>query len=36
MTKPLTIECDVHFRRRGRGFRKEMREGPRANPATKS
>ena len=27
MTEPLTIECDVHFRRRGRGFRKEMLPG---------
>jgi hypothetical protein len=27
MTKPLTHVCDVHFRRRGRGSRREMRAG---------
>jgi hypothetical protein len=27
MTTPLTIECDVHFRRCGRGSRKELRPG---------
>jgi hypothetical protein len=28
MTAALTIECDVHFERRGRGFRKELAAGP--------
>lgn len=28
MTACLTIECDVHFERRGRGFRKELEAGP--------
>lgn len=28
MTETLTIECDVHFHRRGRGSRKELRTGP--------
>ena len=27
MTKPITIECDIHFKRRGPGSRKELREG---------
>ncbi len=27
MNKPLTVESTIHFRRRGRGSRKEMREG---------
>ena len=27
MTKPLTYECEVHFRRRGRGSRREMQMG---------
>jgi hypothetical protein len=27
MTRPLTIETSIHFERRGRGSRKEMREG---------
>lgn len=25
MTTPLTLECKVHFHRRGRGSRKELR-----------
>src|SRR5687767_13266276 len=35
MTKPITIECSIHFERRGRGSRKEMRPGeqPVAPPA---
>jgi hypothetical protein len=28
MTKPLTYECDIHFRRRGRGNRRELNAGP--------
>src|SRR5262245_23346244 len=28
MTEPLTIECAVHFRQRGRGSRRELRNGP--------
>jgi hypothetical protein len=28
MTKPLTVACDVHFRRRGRGSRRELEAGP--------
>jgi hypothetical protein len=28
MTSPLTFECDFHFDRRGRGSRKEIRNGP--------
>jgi hypothetical protein len=27
MTKPITIECNIHFERRGRGSRKEMHPG---------
>ena len=27
MTRPITIECNIHFQRRGRGSRKEMRQG---------
>lgn len=27
MTKPLTYECHVHFRRRGRGSRRELEAG---------
>lgn len=27
MTTPLTFECQVHFHRRGRGSRKELRPG---------
>ena len=27
MTTPLTIECTVHFRRRGRGSRKVLQAG---------
>jgi hypothetical protein len=27
MTETLTVECDVHFYRRGRGSRKELRPG---------
>ncbi len=27
MSVPMTIECDVHFQRRGRGGRKELRVG---------
>jgi hypothetical protein len=29
MTTPLTIECEVHFDRRGRGSRKVLETGPR-------
>jgi hypothetical protein len=32
MSDSLTIECDVHFRRRGRG-RKELATGPAPQPA---
>ena len=28
MSAPLTIECDIHFQRRGRGWRKELHAGP--------
>ena len=28
MSMGLTIECDVHFHRRGRGARKELQPGP--------
>jgi hypothetical protein len=35
MSEPLTIECDVHFRRRGRGGRRQLRAGQEpACPAT--
>ena len=27
MTKPITLECNIHFRRRGRGSRKEICRG---------
>ena len=27
MTRPITIECNIHFQRRGRGSRKEIRQG---------
>jgi hypothetical protein len=27
MIKPITLECNIHFRRRGRGSRKEMCRG---------
>src|SRR4051794_7647879 len=27
------IECKVHFKKRGRGYRKEMRTGPKPMPA---
>lgn len=27
MTKPMTFECNVHFRRRGRGSRRELEAG---------
>ena len=30
MTKPITVESVIHFRRRGRGSRKEMCKGRRA------
>ena len=29
MTNPITIESTIHFHRRGRGSRKEIRQGPR-------
>jgi hypothetical protein len=32
MTKPLTIECQVHFQRRGRGARKSLRTGENNTP----
>jgi hypothetical protein len=34
MTKPITIECNIHFERRGRGSRKEVHQGetPTASP----
>jgi hypothetical protein len=28
MTKPLTYQCDIHFRYRGRGSRRELEAGP--------
>jgi hypothetical protein len=28
MSTPFTVECDVHFQRRGRGALKELRAGP--------
>jgi hypothetical protein len=31
MSPALTVECEVHFQRRGRGSRKELRSGP--NPS---
>jgi hypothetical protein len=33
MTTPLTIECATHFRRSGRGARKEIEVGPPPQPA---
>jgi len=33
MSVPFTIECDVHFHRRGQGSRKELRDGPEPQPA---
>jgi hypothetical protein len=33
MTTPLTFECKVHFHRRGRGSRKELRPGEEPLPA---
>lgn len=27
MSRPITYECSIHFERRGRGSRREMREG---------
>lgn len=33
MTTPLTFECKVHFHRRGRGSRKELRSGEEPSPA---
>jgi hypothetical protein len=33
MTRPLTIECQVHFQRRGRGARKSLQLGDTASPA---
>ena len=33
MTTPITIECDVHFRRPGRGAPKEVHSGPATEPA---
>src|ERR1700731_243665 len=33
MIKPITIECNIHFRRRGRGSRKEICQGE--SPAAK-
>ncbi|ADV63030.1 hypothetical protein Isop_2456 [Isosphaera pallida ATCC 43644] len=33
MTTPLTLECKVHFHRRGRGSRKELRPGEEPLPA---
>jgi hypothetical protein len=32
MTKSMTIECDVHFERRGRGARRRLEQGPQAAP----
>jgi hypothetical protein len=34
MTTPMTFECDVHFRRRGRGARRQMEEGRAPTPPT--
>jgi hypothetical protein len=36
MTMPITIECDIHFERRGRGSRKEVRPGERPVATTAS
>ena len=33
MTRPITIESTIYFRRRGRGSRKEMCNGERPTPA---
>jgi len=33
MSTPLTFECKVHFHRRGRGSRKELRSGEEPLPA---
>lgn len=33
MSTPLTFECKVHFHRRGRGSRKELRSGEEQSPA---
>src|SRR5262245_2418562 len=33
MTRPMTVEFDVHIERRGRGARKELEEGPPPKPA---
>ncbi|QDU76938.1 hypothetical protein Pan97_39950 [Bremerella volcania] len=32
MTRPITIESQIHFERRGRGSRKEVREGDAPTP----
>jgi hypothetical protein len=32
MTTSMTIECDVHFDRRGRGARRRLEHGPQAAP----
>ncbi len=32
MSETLTVECDVHFGRAGRGARKELRAGPAPEP----
>ena len=31
MTRSMTIECDVHFDRRGRGARRRLESGPQAS-----
>ena len=33
MNPPLTVECDIHFRRRGKGYRKELQAGPQPQPS---
>ena len=33
MTSPITIECNIHFKRRGRGARKTVREGKASAPS---
>ncbi len=35
MTKPMTFECDIHFRRRGSGARRQMEPGQAPTPPTR-
>ena len=32
MTRPITIECNIHFERSGRGSRKHVRKGQVPSP----